>query len=146
MKKYLQITIVLAIFSLFVIYKQLKQPAPTQLQPNQNNPQSTNPSMPPNQSTTGQYKDGIYTGPVTDAYYGNIEVQAQIENGKITDIIFLEYPHDNRTSLTINNQAMPLLKSEAIQAQTSQVDIVSGASDTSRAFQQSLAAALNQAK
>jgi uncharacterized protein with FMN-binding domain len=45
----------------------------------------------------------------------------------------------------INLTANPELISEAIQAQTAQVDIISGATDSSQAFVQSLADALSQA-
>ncbi|HEY4384430.1 MAG TPA: FMN-binding protein [Ktedonobacteraceae bacterium] len=46
----------------------------------------------------------------------------------------------------INNYADPQLTSEAIQAQSANVDIVSGATDSSEAFIQSLNSALAQAK
>lgn len=116
-----------------------------------------NPAAPPSgnninsivvSQTSGQsiaYKDGQYTGNVADAYYGNIQVQATIQGGKISDVVFLDYPQDRRNSVRINTEAMPLLKSEAIQAQSAQVDIVSGATATSDAFRQSLASALAQA-
>jgi len=92
------------------------------------------------------YKDGTFTGPSVDAYYGNVQVQAIIQGGKITQVKFLDYPHDRRTSQMINNQAMPWLNSEAVQAQSAQVDIISGATFTSEGFQQSLQTALAQAK
>ncbi len=95
---------------------------------------------------TGSYKDGTYTGSIADAYYGNVEVAATIAGGKITDVALLQYPNDHPDSIMINQQAMPYLKQEAIQAQSAQVQIVSGATFTSEAFQQSLAAALAQAK
>ncbi len=101
---------------------------------------STNPTI-----QRGRYKDGTYTGSAADAFYGNIQVQAVIRGGRIEDVIFLQYPSDRSTSIAINTQAMPYLKQEAIQAQSAQVDIVSGASDTSQAFQQSLESALAQA-
>lgn len=47
--------------------------------------------------------------------------------------------------MMINNQAMPMLRSEAIQAQSANVDTVSGATMTSEAFIQSLQSALDQA-
>ncbi|MCL4338312.1 FMN-binding protein [Patescibacteria group bacterium] len=97
------------------------------------------------QQNSGQYKNGTYTGSVEDAYYGNVQVQVNISGGRITDVTFLQYPNDNGTSRFINSQAMPYLKDEAIQAQNANVNIVSGASDTSMAFQQSLANALSQA-
>lgn len=113
----------------------------------------TPPSLPPTTPAQGNtmtskfsYKDGEYTGEVADAFYGNIQVKTIIRGGKITDIQFLEYPHDRSTSIQINTQAMPLLKQEAIAAQTYEVDIVSGATESSAAFRQSLQSALNKAK
>lgn len=113
---------------------------------------TTQGSAPPPQNTPtptpanrGKYKDGSYTGSVADAFYGNIQVKAVISGGKITDVQFLQYPSDRRQSIAINTQAMPMLKQEAIQAQSAQVDGVSGASASSGAFIQSLQSALSQA-
>ena len=92
------------------------------------------------------YADGSYTGSVADAYYGSVQVQVIVQSGKVATVNFLQYPSDRSTSRYINGQAMPILQSEAIQAQSANVDIVSGATDTSMAFQQSLANALAQAK
>lgn len=92
------------------------------------------------------YKDGQYTGDTANAYYGYIQVKAIIQNGKITDVQFLQYPNDRDTSVRINSQAMSYLKQEAIQAQTAHVDIISGATDSSQAFVESLASALSKAQ
>ena len=97
-------------------------------------------------TTQGAYKDGTYTGPQADAYYGYVQVQATIQNGKLTNVQFLQYPNDRRNSAAISSYAIPYLQQEAIQAQSANVDIVTGATLTSRAFMQSLQAALNQAK
>jgi len=94
----------------------------------------------------GQYKNGTYTGSVADAFYGNVQVQVTVSGGKITDVTFLQHPNDRQTSVIINNQAMPMLTQEAIQAQSASVSGVSGASATSQAFIQSLGDALSQAK
>jgi uncharacterized protein with FMN-binding domain len=103
------------------------------------------PAPTPTPAKTG-YKDGVYTGSVADAYYGLVQVQATIKNGRITNVAFLSYPNDRSTSVYINSQAMPMLTQEAIAAQSANVDIISGASATSGAFQQSLASALALAK
>lgn len=95
---------------------------------------------------TGQYKDGSYTGVVSDAYYGNIQVKAIISGGKIIDVIFLQYPNDRANSVRVNTQAIPILKEEAIAAQNANVDVVTGATESSHAFIQSLESALAQAK
>lgn len=98
-----------------------------------------------NNMMTG-FKDGTYTGDVTDAFYGNMQVQAVIQNGKITDIKFLQYPNDRGTSIYLNSQSNPMLAQEAIQKQSANVDIISGATDSSHAFIQSLKSALDKAK
>ena len=92
------------------------------------------------------YQNGEYIGPVIDAYYGNVQVKAVIENGKLSDIVFLDYPHDRQTSERVNQQAMPYLREEAIFAQSYDVDIVTGATQTSLAFKKSLQGALEKAK
>lgn len=92
------------------------------------------------------FKDGTYTGDPADAFYGNIQVQATISGGEITNIQFLQSPNDRGESIQINQQADPVLAQEAIQAQSANVDIVSGATDSSQAFVQSLQSALNKAK
>jgi uncharacterized protein with FMN-binding domain len=97
-------------------------------------------------SGSNPYKDGTYTGSVADATWGNIQVKAVIQNGKITSVQFLQYPNDRNRSIMINNYADPQLSSEAIQAQSANVNIVTGATDSSQAFIQSLSDALSQAK
>lgn len=118
----------------------------TLTQTNSNAPTPTTSSAPQKPKTLGQYTDGSYTGTPADAYYGTVQIQAVITNGAIADVQFLQYPSDRDTSRYINGQAIPLLFREAIQAQSSQVDGVSGATFTSQAFKKSLASALAQAK
>jgi uncharacterized protein with FMN-binding domain len=96
-------------------------------------------------TTTGQYKNGSYTGAEADAQWGLVQVKITIQNGKLTNVQFLEYPNHRDRSVEINNYAMPQLTSEAISAQSAQVDVISGATDTSEAFIQSLGDALSQA-
>lgn len=91
------------------------------------------------------YADGVYTGPAADAYYGIIQIQALVQGGRLTALKVLKYPNDRRTSVSINRQALPMLRDEAISAQSADVDIISGATLTSRAFIQSLGGALKKA-
>ena len=92
------------------------------------------------------YKDGTYTGDSEDAFYGNIQVQAVISGGKITAVNVLQSPNEQDNSIRINSQALPWLKQEAIQGQTANVNIITGATDTSQAFVQSLGTALQKAQ
>lgn len=168
MRKYFQITFFLSIFGALVFLRQFKGTGdirviggnqnttpvsnnPTQPQnpttaPQQSNNQGSGSMMPTSMPAMGMYKNGTYTGTVQDAFYGNIQVQIVISNGKISTVNFLQFPNDNPTSRYINSQADPMLAQEAVQAQNASVNIISGASASSQAFQQSLADALSQAK
>ena len=105
----------------------------------------TDTAVPPTATASGAFKDGTYDGGGADAHWGTVEVQAVITNGQISNVVFVQYPNHRNRSQEINSSAMPMLTQEAIQAQDSNVDIVSGATDTSEAFIQSLSAALQQA-
>jgi uncharacterized protein with FMN-binding domain len=91
------------------------------------------------------YKNGTYMGNAADAQWGVVQIQVVIQNGKITSVQFLQYPNERNRSVEINSYADPILVNEAIQAQSAKVDMVSGATDTSDAFIQSLSNALSQA-
>lgn len=156
MKKFL---ISIAIFGTFIIYSLgIRHQSPVLGKPalSASNNAATSPAMPASATATAaggssmmatrQYKDGTYTGSVADAYYGNVEVSATVSGGKLTDVKFLQYPNTHSTSVVINQQAMPYLQQEAIQAQSSNVQVISGATYTSQAFIQSLASAFAQAK
>lgn len=93
----------------------------------------------------GSYADGTFTGPVVDAYYGLIQIQAIVRGGRLMGIRVLKYPSDRQTSVYINRQALPMLQDEVVSAQSENVDIVSGATLTSEAFIMSLGAALREA-
>ncbi len=94
---------------------------------------------------TRAYANGTYTGPVTDAYYGNMQIQAIVRGGKLAGVRILQYPNDRGTSVAINRQALPMLQSEVIAAQSARVDIISGATLSSDAFIRSLNGALSKA-
>jgi uncharacterized protein with FMN-binding domain len=110
---------------------------------------ASSPTSPTSAGTTppgSQYKNGSFTGGSADAQWGMVQVQAIVQNGRLTDVKFLAYPNERSRSVEINSYAIPQLTTEAIQAQNAQVDIVSGATDTSFAFMQSLSDALTQAQ
>lgn len=106
--------------------------------------QATSTTQP--QKSSGLYVDGTYTGAPENAYYGTVQVQAVVQNGALSNVTFLQYPSDRSTSRTISSRAMPILVQEALQIQSAKVDGVSGATQISDAFKQSLASALSQAQ
>ena len=102
-------------------------------------------ATPTTATDTGQYKNGTYTGSVADAFYGNLQAVAVIQGGKLVNITFAQQP-TNGHSGQISTQALPILKQEAIATQSANVNAVSGATQLSQAFDQSLASALALAK
>jgi uncharacterized protein with FMN-binding domain len=56
------------------------------------------------------------------------------------------YPDHTDRSVFINEQALPYLRQETLQAQSARIQLVSGATDTSYAFAQSLQAAILAAR
>ncbi len=104
------------------------------------------PTSIPTTTSKSIYKDGTFTGSVEDAFYGNLQISVMINGGKITDVKFLQYPNDRRNSIEINTYALPILRQETIQAQSANIDMVSGATDTSQAFILSLKTAVRSAQ
>lgn len=145
MRKFFAVVAVIAILSIAVLafHKNEHKISPAS---SLSNGSGTNNSSSGNTTSSNTvYKDGTYTGSVANAYYGNIQVGVVIQGGKIVKVNFLQTINDNPTSTYINQQADPYLKQEAIQAQSAQVNIISGATFSSQAFIQSLSSALNQA-
>ena len=65
---------------------------------------------------------------------------------KITALSVPTYPNHTDRSVYISSQALPILKSEALRAQSANINLVSGATNTSEAFAQSLQSAILKAK
>jgi uncharacterized protein with FMN-binding domain len=66
---------------------------------------------------------------------------------KVTKVAVPEYPNHTDRSIFINQQALPVLQQEVMQKQLNpNIDFVSGATDTSQGFEDSLQAAIIAAK
>ncbi len=83
-------------------------------------------------------------GPVVTTRFGPVQVEVVVANGKLTDVKALQLP-SGRHSGQISTYSAPILREEALSAQSAQIDAVSGATYTSDAYAQSLQAALDQA-
>lgn len=90
------------------------------------------------------YKDGTYTGSVVSTRRGDFQVSVNVSGGKITNITMLTQPTEGR-SQEINETTIPTYVEEAINTQSSNIKLVSGASETYTGFKNSLQNALNQA-
>jgi uncharacterized protein with FMN-binding domain len=85
------------------------------------------------------------TGDAVDNQYGTVQVQVTLTGNQITDIVAVQMPNSHQRSQEISQAAEPILRQEALQAQSAQIDLVSGATFTSESYAQSLQAALDQA-
>jgi uncharacterized protein with FMN-binding domain len=67
-----------------------------------------------------------------------------ISGGRITDVQPVQMPFDRTRSAYISQVAGPMLRSEVLQAQSAQIDIISGATYTSESYAQSVESALQK--
>jgi len=86
------------------------------------------------------------TGDVASTQWGPVQDRLTLQGGKITDVSVLQYPNGNHRDVEINDYALPILIDETKQAQSAQIDMVSGATVTSDGYIRSLQSALDQAK
>ena len=86
-----------------------------------------------------------YAGDAVGTQYGDVQVQITVAGGKITAAQVLQVPWNDRRDQEINSYAVPVLNSEVVQAQSANIDMVSGATYTSDGYIQSLQSAIDQA-
>ena len=101
------------------------------------------PTQPPTTSGQGS-TSGTFTGNLIRTPYGPVQVAIVIKGGKIVDVQELQLPSDRRLSQQISNYAGPILRTQTLNAQSANINGVSGASYTSQGFYQSLQSALSQ--
>lgn len=87
---------------------------------------------------------GTATGDAVPTMYGNARVRVTVRNGKIVDVQALELQGDDPRSAQISAAAEPILRQEALAAQSADIDAVSGATFTSDSYIQSLQSALDK--
>ena len=97
-----------------------------------------------NNGTGASSRTTTVTGDVVQTQWGPVQVQAVVQGGTITGVKVLQYPNGNSRDVEIANYALPILIQETTQAQSAQVDMVSGATYTSEGYVQSLQSALDQ--
>lgn len=86
-----------------------------------------------------------YVGETAQTRWGPVQVQVTVAGKTISSVDVLQYPSGNSQDAQINGYALPILIDETLQAQSGQVDMISGATVTSGGYEQSLQSALDQA-
>jgi uncharacterized protein with FMN-binding domain len=105
------------------------------------NPSSASPTSSPVVAAS----DGTFTGATVSTNFGPVQVGITIAGGKLVDVRALQLPSDRTRSADIAAYSSPILRSEALSAQSAQIDVVSGATYTSEGYAQSLQSALDAA-
>ncbi|MBX7443042.1 MULTISPECIES: FMN-binding protein [unclassified Arthrobacter] len=95
--------------------------------------------------TSNSSASGTYTGTAVQTRFGAVQVQITVSNGKITEVTPLQLTDTDGRSIQISNRAAPLLRTKVLAAQSANVQTVSGATVTSRAYLTSLQAAIDAA-
>ncbi len=86
-----------------------------------------------------------YDGDAVDTRWGPVQVRITVQDGKITASEAIVYPDGNHEDQEINSFALPVLSQEAVQQQSADIDMVSGATVTSQGYLSSLQSAIDQA-
>lgn len=76
--------------------------------------------------------------------YGPVQVSVTFTSGKVSAVQALQSPNSHGESVRINQYALPILAKEAVAANSSNIDTVSGATFTSQAYAQSLQSAIDK--
>jgi uncharacterized protein with FMN-binding domain len=87
-----------------------------------------------------------FTGDPANTRWGIVQVRITVRGGKVATATAVQSPHGSAHSIEINTNAVPILNREAVQAGTSRIDAVSGATVTSGGYMQSLQSALDAAR
>ena len=101
------------------------------------------PTPTPKESAATKGISGAFTGSAVDIGYGIMQVRITVANGKITEAEAVQTPSGRNDRWT--NMAVPVLRQRTLEAQSANINGVSGASYTSYGWYTSLVSALQQA-
>ena len=96
-------------------------------------------------ATAAPSAGGSFSGTSVTTRFGPVQVAITVASGQITEVRALVTPTGGKSD-RINAAAAPVLRVEALAAQSSSLAVVSGATYTSKAYAQSLQAAIDQAE
>lgn len=103
-------------------------------------------SGPASGSSSGASNALTYTGDSQATPYGPVQVRITVSDGNITRSEVVQVPWSDSHDQMINSRAVPILNQEVVDAQSSSIDMVSGATYTSQGYIGSLQSAIDQAQ
>lgn len=89
-------------------------------------------------------QDVVITGSAAQTRYGAVQVAVTFSGGRIVDVITVQAPDGTPESRRHSAEALPVLRQEALDAQSAQIDTYSGATYTSEGYRTSLQSAIDQ--
>jgi uncharacterized protein with FMN-binding domain len=75
-----------------------------------------------------------------------MSIRVTLTGGELTKVETVDLSGDNARTEAINNRAEPILREEALKAGSADIDVVTGATYTSRSYKLSLQAAIDRAR
>lgn len=94
---------------------------------------------------SGTARGTTVTGDSVPTQWGPVQVELTMVGGAITGVDVVQYPTGNPKDEEINSRALPVLVQETLEAQSADIDMVSGATVTSEGYVASLQSALDRA-
>jgi uncharacterized protein with FMN-binding domain len=85
-------------------------------------------------------------GPLLTTPFSTIQVQAWVHRGRLVDVKTLYLTGNDAHTNALNKRAEPILRREALEAGSADIDTVTGATYTSESWRDSLAAAIEAAR
>ena len=92
------------------------------------------------EATDGAYKDGTYTGEA-QGFGGPVDVEVLVENGMISEINITSAEKEDGAYLSMAEDMIPTI----LEAQSADVDTISGATFSSTGIKEAVAQALEEA-
>lgn len=105
----------------------------------------TPPAITGGTGASGTARGTTVTGDSVPTQWGPVQVELTMVGGAITGVDVVQYPTGNPKDEEINSRALPVLVQETLEAQSADIDMVSGATVTSQGYVASLQSALDRA-
>ncbi|MET7397770.1 FMN-binding protein [Dactylosporangium sp. NPDC005572] len=90
--------------------------------------------------------DGPHLGAVFPNRYGPVQVRITVRGGRLVDVEAVQLPAAAARGIEIGRRATPVLRQQALQRQSADLDAVSGATYTSDGYRRSLQSAIDAAR
>jgi uncharacterized protein with FMN-binding domain len=106
----------------------------------------TDRSLPPPPPPKARPGEKTADGPAMTTPFSVIQVQATLTRGRLTGVKTIAMTGDGPHTEALNARAEPILRAEALEAGNADIDVVSGATSSSRIWIESLKGAIRKAR